>query len=119
MTTPFKLEKSMGGKSPRALLVIDMQLGLFSARQPRYQSASVIANINRLIDTPVTCRAYPLSLFNMTALSAMNLNPTLQAGIFCPICTVPRQRNAFARQPVTASTVQGCNSCCIHLEPKH
>lgn len=40
----------MAGKSPRALLVIDMQLGLFSARQPRYQSASVIANINRLID---------------------------------------------------------------------
>ena len=109
----------MGGKSPRALLVIDMQLGLFSARQPRYQSASVIANINRLIDTPVTCRPSLPSSFNMTALSAMNLNPTLQAGIFCPICTVPSQRNAFARQPVTASTALGCNPCSTHLELKH
>ena len=40
----------MPAKSPRAMLVIDMQLGLFSSRQPRYQSNSVIANINRLLD---------------------------------------------------------------------
>ena len=40
----------MPAKSPLAMLVIDMQLGLFSSRQPRYQSSSVIANINRLLD---------------------------------------------------------------------
>ena len=40
----------MPAKSPLAMLVIDMQLGLFSSRQPRYQSNSVIANINRLLE---------------------------------------------------------------------
>lgn len=33
-----------------ALLVIDMQQGLFASEQSRYRSASVVANINLLID---------------------------------------------------------------------
>lgn len=37
--------------SRQALLVIDMQQGLFASEQSRYRSASVVANINQLIDT--------------------------------------------------------------------
>ena len=37
-------------RSQLALLVVDMQQGLFSSEQSRYRSASVVANINLLID---------------------------------------------------------------------
>lgn len=37
-------------RSQLALLVVDMQQGLFSSEQSRYRSASVVANINMLID---------------------------------------------------------------------
>ncbi len=36
--------------SHMALLVVDMQQGLFASEQSRYRSASVVANINLLID---------------------------------------------------------------------
>ena len=37
-------------RSQLALLVVDMQQGLFSSEQSRHRSASVVANINLLID---------------------------------------------------------------------